>query len=177
MNFRHFLKDVYAIVLTRWKTLNIELNMTVIVLVKFVKEIPLLFGRFNNIKFWKRENGLESLFIGYIVHSPGSYMFKVISGNTRARCKICSKLTIKTPEWNQWHHFCVFIVRLCSRGSIVSFGQINTGWAEASFYNYYSEKHMWWSFYAKIVKDKKLLISNIARLSLIEQRRDSQKPC
>ena len=72
--------------------------MTVIVLVKFVKEIPLLFGRFNNIKFWTRENGLESLFIGYIVHSPGSYMFKVISGNTRARCKICSKLTIKTPE-------------------------------------------------------------------------------
>ena len=28
----------------------------------------------------------------------GNYMFKVNNRNTRTRCKICSKLTIKTPE-------------------------------------------------------------------------------
>ena len=31
----------------------------------------------------------------------GSYMFKVNIRNTRTRCEICSKLTIKTPERRQ----------------------------------------------------------------------------
>ena len=33
-----------------------------------------------------------------ILSSVGNYMFKVNNRNTRARCEICSKLTIKTPE-------------------------------------------------------------------------------
>ena len=32
------------------------------------------------------------------VNPAGNYMFKVNNSNTRARCEICSKLTIKTPE-------------------------------------------------------------------------------
>ena len=28
----------------------------------------------------------------------GNYMFKVNNRNTRARCEICSKLTMRTPE-------------------------------------------------------------------------------
>ena len=28
----------------------------------------------------------------------GNYMFKVNNGNTRTRCELCSKLTIKIPE-------------------------------------------------------------------------------
>ena len=42
----------------------------------------------------------------------GKYMFKVNNRNTRARYKICSKLTIKTPELcqlRQWRHSGVFI--------------------------------------------------------------------
>ena len=31
------------------------------------------------------------------------YLLKVNNKNTRARCEICSKLTIKTPERRQWH--------------------------------------------------------------------------
>ena len=31
-------------------------------------------------------------------YPAGNYMFKVNNRNTRARCEICSKLTIKTPE-------------------------------------------------------------------------------
>ena len=37
----------------------------------------------------------------------GIYLFKV---NSRIRSKICSKLTIKTPEQCQWRHSGVFIV-------------------------------------------------------------------
>ena len=38
----------------------------------------------------------------------GNYMFKVKNGNSRLRCEICSKLTIKTPE---------------RQGSVVVFGR------------------------------------------------------
>ena len=33
------------------------------------------------------------------------YLFKINNRNTRTRCKLCSKLTIKTPEWRQWHQW------------------------------------------------------------------------
>ena len=32
------------------------------------------------------------------VNLAGNYMFKVNNRNTRTRCEICSKLTMKTPE-------------------------------------------------------------------------------
>ena len=35
----------------------------------------------------------------------GNYMFKVNHRNTRTRCEICSKLTIKTPERRHRHFF------------------------------------------------------------------------
>ena len=38
------------------------------------------------------------------------YLFKFNNRNTRKSCKICSKLTIKTPEQRQWCRSCVFIV-------------------------------------------------------------------
>ena len=37
-------------------------------------------------------------------------MFKANNWNTRTRCEICSKLTIKTPERHQWRRSGVFIV-------------------------------------------------------------------
>ena len=36
-------------------------------------------------------------------------MFKVNNRNTKTRCEICSKLTIKTPEQRQCRRFGVFI--------------------------------------------------------------------
>ena len=39
-----------------------------------------------------------------------SYFFNVNNGNTRAMGKICSKLTIKTPEKRQWCRFGVFVI-------------------------------------------------------------------
>ena len=40
----------------------------------------------------------------------GNYMFKVNNKNTRTRCEICSKLTIKTPERRHWRRSGIFIV-------------------------------------------------------------------
>ena len=39
-------------------------------------------------------------------------LLKVNNRNTRTRCEICSKLTIKTPEQRQWHCSGVFPVDL-----------------------------------------------------------------
>ena len=39
-----------------------------------------------------------------------SHLFKVNNRNTRKRCEISSKLTIKTPERRQWRRSDVFIV-------------------------------------------------------------------
>ena len=40
----------------------------------------------------------------------GICLLKVNNRNTRARCEICSKLIIKTPERRQWRRSGVFIV-------------------------------------------------------------------
>ena len=44
------------------------------------------------------------------VISVGIYLLKVNNRDTRARCEICSKLTIKTPERHYWRRSGVFIV-------------------------------------------------------------------
>ena len=38
----------------------------------------------------------------------GIYLLKVNNRDTRTRCEICSKLTIKTPERRQWRRSGVF---------------------------------------------------------------------
>ena len=38
------------------------------------------------------------------------YLLKVNNRNTRTRCEICAKLTIKTPERPHWPRSGVFIV-------------------------------------------------------------------
>ena len=40
----------------------------------------------------------------------GNYLFKVNNRNTRTRCQICSKLTIKIPKRRQWRRSGIFIV-------------------------------------------------------------------
>ena len=52
----------------------------------------------------------KSQLIFEVNHPAGIYLFKVNNRNTRARCEICSKLTINTPERRQWRRSGVFIV-------------------------------------------------------------------
>ena len=40
---------------------------------------------------------------------PSIYLIKFNNGNTRAMCKICSKLTIETPKRRQWSRSCVVV--------------------------------------------------------------------
>ena len=49
------------------------------------------------------------------------YLLKVSKRNTRIKCEILSKLTIKTPKQRQWRRFGIFIV---------NFEQVITGWVD-----------------------------------------------
>ena len=59
---------------------------------------------------------------------------KFINRNTRKRCEICSKLTIKIPERRQWCRSGIFIVNfehiphLCSSVSVVNLEHVIAGW-------------------------------------------------
>ena len=41
-----------------------------------------------------------------IIVPAGIYLLKVNNRNTRTRCEICPKLTIKTLERHQWRIYC-----------------------------------------------------------------------
>ena len=58
------------------------------------------------------EVNLFELFVRQLGESnpSGNYMFKFINRNTRTRCEICSKLTIKIPERRHWRRSGIFIV-------------------------------------------------------------------
>ena len=45
-----------------------------------------------------------------IFQTTGNYNFKVNNRNTRAKCEVCSKLTIMASEWRQWRRRGVFVV-------------------------------------------------------------------
>ena len=47
-----------------------------------------------------------------IGNPAGIYLLEVNKRNTRTRCEICSKLTIKIPERRQWRYSGIFIVNL-----------------------------------------------------------------
>ena len=57
------------------------------------------------------------------------HLFKANNRNSRKRCEICSKLTIKTPKRRQWPGSDVFTVNFehiyTFRVSIVDFEQVN----------------------------------------------------
>ena len=57
----------------------------------------------------------------------GIYLLKANKRNTRTRCEICSKLTIKTLYRTYF--------TLCFRVSIANFEQVNDGWDVAWLYH------------------------------------------
>ena len=66
----------------------------------------LILGRVLNMplgKFCEKQTN-------FITFPVGNYMLKVNNRNTRERCEICSKLTIKTPEGSHWRRSGVFVV-------------------------------------------------------------------
>ena len=63
---------------------------------------------------WEGNKKIFQVKIFNVKHSwmypAGIYLLKVNNRNTRTRCEICSKLTIKTPERHHWCRSGVFIV-------------------------------------------------------------------
>ena len=57
-----------------------------------------------------KASGNNDKIIDNNVISVGIYLLKVNNRDTRARCEICSKLTIKTQERHYWRRSGVFIV-------------------------------------------------------------------
>ena len=55
-------------------------------------------------------NNSPEAYLRYCQTPTGIYLFKVDDENTRAICEICSKLTKKTPKFEQIFH----IVLVCS---------------------------------------------------------------
>ena len=58
----------------------------------------------------------------YLKHciTTGIYLFKVKNGITKTTCEICSKLTIKPPEWrHQWLRSGAFLVNYEQLSQIV----------------------------------------------------------
>ena len=56
------------------------------------------------------------------VNPPGIYLLKLNSRNTRTRCEICPKLTLKTPERRAAYF------TPCSSVFIVNFEQVIAEW-------------------------------------------------
>ena len=67
----------------------------------------------NNAEIFE-EKQITNEFNNFLINvgpSPvGIYLLKVNNRNTRTRCEICSKLTIKTSERRHWRRFGIFIV-------------------------------------------------------------------
>ena len=65
--------------------------------------------------FLKDNKRVISRFFGTVALTtyPGFYLINVTNRNTKntkARCQMSLKLTVRTPEWHQWHHSSVFVV-------------------------------------------------------------------
>ena len=66
--------------------------------------------RRENLVFLKSALICTCLTQKYCFYPVGIYMFKVNNRNTKIRCEICSKLTIKIPKRRHWRRSVVFIV-------------------------------------------------------------------
>ena len=62
--------------------------------------------KFRVLSYFKRAGACG------IGNPAGIYLLEVNKRNTRTRCEICSKLTIKIPERRQWRYSGIFIVNL-----------------------------------------------------------------
>ena len=66
--------------------------------VKFAKKENDIFIAVCIVSFFTKRAIRPSFMTYFLLDPVGTYVFKVNNRNTRTRCKICSKLTIKTPE-------------------------------------------------------------------------------
>ena len=91
---------------------------------------------FYNDGMWKSDLVKEEI---KTFTKVGNYMLKSNNRSIRAGSEICSKLTVKTPEWRHWLRYGVFILNLehvlhlVSEVSGVNFEHVNAGWYRRYF--------------------------------------------
>ena len=96
-----------------------------------------------------REDLKMTSFLG--LFPSGNYMFIVNNRNTRTRCEICSKLTIKIPERRHWRRSGVFIVNFEHISYLFLVFQLLTlsRWMQAGLYNSItSSKYLPYGYFA-----------------------------
>ena len=65
----------------------------------------------SDFKFFRLLKICQDLQLKFPENVPaGIYLFKVNNRNTRTRCELCSKLTIKISERHHWRRSVVFVV-------------------------------------------------------------------
>ena len=90
----------------------------------------------NNLFLSEVLTSSSTIFIFSHKNPSNNYLLKIDSRNTRKRCEICSKLTIKIPEQRQWRCSSVFLVNLehishsFSTAFVVNSEQVNVSWVK-----------------------------------------------
>ena len=97
---------VQCCIMTSWSSLRHDFmtdRQSQYLALVLVKSFFVVFWRFKMVRTFGNDSSTLILF-----YPTGNYMFTV--NNRKTRCRICSKLTIKTPERRNWNRPGVFIV-------------------------------------------------------------------
>ena len=133
-----------AYVLNEWSQKNTAHNMSKIY--QHLTQTLHTYAKFSEIHTYVCVLGVKI--------PDGNYMFKVNNRNTRARCEICSKLTIKIPERRHWTHFTLWThFTPCCSVSTVNFEHVIAGWEEPI--NFHESQYC---FFVKVYSYKMLYI-------------------
>ena len=99
---------VQCCIMTSWSSLRHDFmtdRQSQYLVLVLVKSFFVVFWRFKMVRTFGNDSSTLILF-----YPTGNYMFTVNNRNAKTRCRICSKLTIKTPERRNWNRPGVFIV-------------------------------------------------------------------
>ena len=99
---------VQCCIMTSWSSLRHDFmtdRQSQYLALVLVKSFFVVFWRFKMVRTFGNDSSTLILF-----YPTGNYMFTVNNRNAKTRCRICSKLTIKTPERRNWNRPGVFIV-------------------------------------------------------------------
>ena len=103
---------LYTLNLSRMSTVSYDNKMVVNIMSSgLIQRFCLPVMQLIQLSFWFLTTKSIIHFVAKLLRNPaGIYLLKVNNRNTRTRCEICSKLTIKTPERRHWRRSGVFIV-------------------------------------------------------------------
>ena len=110
VNIMHYYQIIY-----KWKIIDLIWTKALVKLLKkLAMEVTVSYQKWTHNSY-----SIYNFFFickdrfGFFLNTQslaGVYLFKVNNGSRRKMYKMCSKLSLKTPERHQWHLFKAFIV-------------------------------------------------------------------